>query len=121
MEEDEESRPKTKKQTIRKLTSSEIAMINDPETWDDSMETTMVWDVINKNNMKMFREMLIENPELAHIRSKDGRGPIWWAHEYGRVNFVTLLKKLGVSDTKLKDVNGVTPISLTTIPKDKQK
>jgi ankyrin repeat protein len=42
---------------------------------------------------------------------------MWWAHEYGRSNFVTLLQKLGVSET-LKDSHGVTALSLSTIEKD---
>lgn len=108
---------KKKKRTIRKLSEEDIDMMNNPEAWDDSSLTTTVWDVINRNDMKTFRDLLLENPELAHIRSKDGRGPMWWAHEYGRSTFVTLLKKLGVSET-LPDANGITPLSLSTVAKD---
>ena len=108
---------KKKKRTIRKLSEEDIDMMNNPEAWDDSSTTTTVWDVINRNDMKTFRDLLLENPELAHIRSKDGRGPMWWAHEYGRSTFVTLLKKLGVSET-LPDANGITPLSLSTVAKD---
>ena len=105
---------KKKRTTIRKLSEEDIDMMNNPEAWDDSSATTAVWEVINGNDIKAFRDMLLENPELAHIRAKDGRGPMWWAHEYGLTNFVKLLKKLGVSET-LEDVKGITPLSLSTV------
>lgn len=105
---------KKKKRTIRKLSEDDIDMMNNPEAWEDSTATTAVWEVINGNDIKAFRDMLLDNPELAHIRAKDGRGPMWWAHEYGRSNFVKLLKKLGVSET-LEDMKGVTPLSLSTV------
>ena len=105
---------KKKKRKLQKLAQDEIDMMNNPEAWDDSMSTTAVWEVINGNEIKAFRDLLLDNPELAHIRSKDGRGPMWWAHEYGRANFVDLLMKLGVSEN-LMDVNGISPLSLSTV------
>ena len=105
---------KKKRTAIRKLSDEDIAMMNNPEAWDDSSATTAVWEVINRNDMTAFRDMLLDNPEVAHIRSKDGRGPMWWAHEYGRSNFVKILKQLGVSET-LGDVEGITPLSLSTV------
>jgi len=103
------------RQKLRRLSKEEIAMLNNPEAWDDNQATTAVWTAIHVNKIAEFRDMLIENPELAHIRSKDGRGPIWWAHEYGRTKFVKLLTKLGVSSTELKDEYGFTPKSISII------
>jgi len=100
---------------LRRLSKEERDMMNNPDAWDDNEGTTAVWNAIHSNMIKEFRAMLIENPELAHIRSKDGRGPMWWAHEYGRSNFVTLLTKLGVSSTELKDENGLAPNAISTI------
>jgi len=108
---------KSNKPSIVHLHKEDIAMMNNPEAWDDNMMTTAVWEVINANDIRGYRDMLIENPELAHIRSKDGRGPMWWAHEYGRTDFVKMLKKVGVAED-LMDVKGVTPLSLSTVKEE---
>jgi hypothetical protein len=108
---------KKKTGAIARLRKEDIDMMNNPEAWDDNIMTTAVWEVINANDIRAYKELLQENPELAHIRSKDGRGPMWWAHEYGRVDFVKVLKKLGVSE-ELQDVNGVTPLSLSTVSRE---
>ena len=54
-------------------------------------------------------ELFAQTPAFAHIRSSDGRGPMWWAHEHGRPYIVKLLKSYGVSE-KLRDKNGMTPL-----------
>ena len=56
-------------------------------------------------------EILADEPELAHVRSKDGRGPMFWAMEYGNEKVVRILKKVGVSTT-IKDGEGLTPLDL---------
>lgn len=106
-----------KKRKLKRLSKDDIEMMNNPEAWDDNIMTTTVWETVNSNDIQAFKELLYENPELAHVRSKDGRGPLWWAHEYGRGNFVKLLKKLGVSD-QLKDVKGLTPLDISRLAKE---
>lgn len=103
--------PKEKKNRITKLKADEIQLMNNPEAWDDNSMTTAAWNAIHNDDIRTFRDMLVDSPEMAHVRSKDGRGPMWWAHEYGRENFKKLLKNLGVVDD-LKDVNGITPLDL---------
>jgi len=58
--------------------------------------------------MKALMHHLAQSPEDAHRRSSDGRGPMWWAHEYGHKKVIRVLKKLGVS-SDLKDANGKAP------------
>lgn len=73
----------------------------------------MMWELISSGRFSELREALVNNPDLAHIRSEDGRGPMWWAHEYGQQNMIDLLKKLGVTEDRA-DANGKTPLSLST-------
>mmetsp|Transcript_21735 Transcript_21735/g.50167 ORF Transcript_21735/g.50167 Transcript_21735/m.50167 type:complete len:147 (+) Transcript_21735:1150-1590(+) len=101
-----------KKKRIKKIPQDEIDMMNDPEAWGNNMMTTAAWEAIHANDIVSFRDMLMENPEVAHVRSEDGRGPMWWAHEYNRPEFIKLLVRLGVPET-LKDAKGVRPIDLS--------
>jgi hypothetical protein len=43
-----------------------------------------------------------DNPLYAHVRSKDERGPMWWAHEHSRPKMISLLKSLGVMGDSLR-------------------
>jgi len=71
-----------------------------------------MWEIIKNSERDEFMSVLSTNPELAHMRSKDGRGPIFWAHEYGRSGMIQVLRKLGVSEERA-DVNGVKPTEIT--------
>jgi dolichyl-diphosphooligosaccharide---protein glycosyltransferase len=46
-------------------------------TWDDTEETTLMWRLITTNQVDELRTLLAEEPTLAFVRSKDGRGPMW--------------------------------------------
>lgn len=46
-------------------------------TWADTEETTLMWRLITTNQVEELRGILAEEPTLAFIRSKDGRGPMW--------------------------------------------
>jgi dolichyl-diphosphooligosaccharide--protein glycosyltransferase len=78
---------------------------NDPANWRDSDDTTRMWNLISSNRNKELKEWLDEEPDVAHIRSSDGKGPLFWAYEYGNKKLVRLLKKRGV-DFKSKDASG---------------
>ena len=97
-------------QKISKLSQQEIDYLN--KHWQDSEASTLMWQLISNNDKRGLRDYLAQAPGLAHVRSSDGRGPMWWAHEYGRTEIVKFLKKLGVSDT-LADADGVTPLDLS--------
>lgn len=70
--------------------------------------------MILHNKVKDLMEWLKENPEIAFMRSSDGRGPMWWAYESDNDKIVRILKKVGVSD-KDTDRNGLTPLDLMKI------
>lgn len=104
---------KAQKKRIKKIPQDEIDIMNNPEAWGDNMMTTAMWDTIHSNDIRGLRDMLIDRPEAAHVRSADGRGPMWWAHEYGRAEIIKLLLKLGVSET-IRDSKGLRPIDLSS-------
>merc|ERR1712038_2013328 len=81
------------------------------KTWQNTQVTNMLHGVIQKNDMQYFLHVLKEKPEAAFVRSSDGRGPMWWAHENNREQMVMVLKRLGVSES-MKDANGKTPLQV---------
>lgn len=94
---------------IRPIDPHQIDMIN--EDWADTEETSMLWEIISQGNFRGFLGIVMEAPEIIHVRSADGRGPMWWAHEYKRPKMIEIMKKLGVSDSRT-DKNGFRPIDL---------
>merc|ERR1712194_341508 len=70
-------------------------------------------DIIKNAKHEEFMTILSTAPELAHIRSKDGRGPMFWAYEYNRLGMIQILQKLGVSEDRV-DVNGIQANSKAT-------
>jgi dolichyl-diphosphooligosaccharide---protein glycosyltransferase len=95
-----------------KITPEEIDIIN--EHWENNEITTKLYEIIESNEVDHLKQVLIQNPKIAHIRSEDGRGPMWWAHEKGNKRMVELLKKLKVSETRT-DEKGITPLSISKI------
>jgi dolichyl-diphosphooligosaccharide--protein glycosyltransferase len=94
------------KKSFKKLDAESIKKIN--ERWEDNEHSSYLWNVISEGKIMELFEVLQEYPEVAHVRSADGRGPMWWAHEYNRPKMIELLKKLGVSD-ELPDSSGRRP------------
>lgn len=100
-------RQEKNRNTIKKLSPTEIDMLN--EDWSNTDATTGMHTLIQQDNYEQVRSALASDARLAHIRSEDGRGPMFWAHEYGRLKIVKLLKAYGVSET-LKDANQKTAL-----------
>jgi len=91
------------------LTKDQIRSIN--QRWEDNQATSNLFNLIQTNQIDMLEMALKNQPSFAHVRSKDGRGPMWWAHEHGRKDIIKLLKSHGVSE-KLKDKDGIRPVDL---------
>jgi dolichyl-diphosphooligosaccharide---protein glycosyltransferase len=100
-------KPKDGKQTLKRLSETEIEKIN--SNWENNEATTLLHHLIEQNDGQKLQELLLQEPKIAHLRSEDGRGPMFWAHEYGRKQIVQMLKALGVSEIR-KDSNGNTPL-----------
>lgn len=102
---------KGKKQKL-KLNNEDIEIIN--EKWETNDLTKLMYKMISENKLEDFRYLLSETPTMVHIRSGDGRGPMWWAHEFGRSEMVDMLKKYGVSE-KRTDEEGLTPLDVSKL------
>jgi len=98
-----------KSRAKRSLTKAQIREIN--QDWQDTSITSKLYEIIKSNDIDSLAYFLQEEPHVAHVRSKDGRGPMFWAHEMGRKSIVSLLKTHGVSE-KLRDKDGITPLEL---------
>merc|ERR1712031_56901 len=71
----------------------------EPDAWVNTFVTTRLWEVISKDDMEGLDEMIKANPRVVHARSEDGRGPLFWAYEYGRTEMVKKLEEMGVDAT----------------------
>jgi len=91
------------------LTKDAIRAIN--QHWEDNEGTSMMYELILQNDLDTLTRIFESRPGTIHQRSKDGRGPMWWAHEHGRKQIVKFLKSHGVSE-KLRDKDGITPLDL---------
>ena len=72
----------------------------------------MMWEIMKRPEVEEFMKVLSVYPDIAHVRSKDGRGPMFWAHEFGRSGMIKVLRKLGVSEDRV-DINGIKPTDIT--------
>lgn len=97
------------------LTKSQIKQLN--ERWEDNEATTKLYEIIKMNDLDSLAIVVDQQPILVHLRSKDGRGPMWWAHEMGRKGIVSFLKTHGVSE-KLRDKDGITPLDIADAADD---
>jgi len=95
----------------KKVKKDEIEKIS--KNWEDTPSTTMLWQMINDDDVTGMMELLLESPELAFVRSSDGRGPMWWAHEKRNTKIIRVLKKVGASEIA-QDGQGITPLALST-------
>jgi dolichyl-diphosphooligosaccharide---protein glycosyltransferase len=102
-----DKKPKDASQMPKRLSEADIERIN--QKWENNEATTLLHHLIEQNDGKKLHELFVQEPKIAHLRSEDGRGPMFWAHEYGRKQIVQMLKAVGVSEIR-KDANGNTPL-----------
>lgn len=79
--------------------------------WQDTEDTTLMWSLITNNQVDELKIWLEEDPTVAFIRSRDGRGPMWWAFEQRNEEVTKLLMSKGVPHTD-RDAKGLTPMDL---------
>ena len=76
--------------------------------WEDTDMTTNLWRAIASLDNDQLLQLLDADENVAHVRASDGRGPLWWAMEYGNKEAIELLYEYGADDT-LKDSEGKGP------------
>lgn len=79
--------------------------------WEDTEHTTKMWEMINSGDVESLETWLEAEPLMVHMRSSDGRGPMWWAFESKKQDMVKLLMGHGVSHGD-KDARGFSPVDL---------
>jgi len=74
--------------------------------WRNTDITTLLWKLIKDDKFDEFSVLMEKNPDLVHVRAEDGRGPLWWAYEHKRAQFIDLLHSRGI-DQDAKDGDGL--------------
>merc|ERR1712228_273716 len=77
------------------------------KTWEDTEETSNLYELISQHNFDVLNQWFTSDSSIPFLRSKDGRGPMFWAYEFGHKDIIKLLKSMGVSDSQ-KDKDGYT-------------
>jgi dolichyl-diphosphooligosaccharide--protein glycosyltransferase len=93
------------------LKKQEIKVDEIYNTWEDTEDTTLMWKLISTNAIEDLKAWLQAEPHKAFIRSKDGRGPMFWSFELRSEEATKLLMKAGVPHTD-RDASGKTPVDL---------
>mmetsp|Transcript_7494 Transcript_7494/g.12422 ORF Transcript_7494/g.12422 Transcript_7494/m.12422 type:complete len:946 (-) Transcript_7494:60-2897(-) len=94
-----------------KKTLSDEEKIEIYSTWEDTADTTLMWQIVTTNAIDDLKRWLDQDPGAAWLRSADGRGPMWWAFESKNQDIVSILMTAGVPHTD-KDKNGLSPVDL---------
>lgn len=81
------------------------------EIWKNTPHTTEMWNIITKGTVDDLEAWLHIAPLMAHVRSSDGRGPMFWSFEHRRHDMVQILGKYGVGHSD-QDKDGLTPVDL---------
>ena len=93
------------------LKKQEIKVDEIYNTYEDTADTTLMWKLISTNAIEDLKAWLEAEPHKAFIRSKDGRGPMFWSFELRNEEATKLLMKAGVPHTD-RDSSGKTPVDL---------
>ena len=112
------SESRDKREFVVRLSESEKREAG--RQWRDNSQLSMLFELIKQSDVYELSEWIESEPASAFMRSKDGRGPMWWAHEFGNAKIVSLLKSIGVPDDEL-DSRGLSPLDISTVKKRKRR
>ena len=66
------------------------------------------WEAVYRDDFDGLSALLQKEPKLVHARTADGRGPLFWAYEYGRQMMIAMLLKAGCNP-QARDAQGKVP------------
>ena len=81
----------------------------------DSDIKSQAWTDIAHGNVRAVKESLADDPCYALMRAADGRGPLFWAHEFDNEAIIAALVAAGADETA-KDKQGLTPGQMPKAP-----
>jgi hypothetical protein len=81
----------------------------------DSDLKSNAWSDIARGNAVAVRHALAEDPCYALMRAGDGRGPLFWAHEFDNNEIIAALVDAG-ADQRATDTKGLTPGQMPKAP-----
>jgi len=73
--------------------------------WENTELTTQLWNIVQTGSVEDLEMLQAGNANAIHSRSKDGRGILWWAYEYGREDLINYCIEEGI-DEAAKDKEG---------------
>lgn len=77
----------------------------------DTDTTSAMWGACSRRDAKTLQNIIKTDPSAAFARSADGRGPLFWAYEFGHEEAIKILEDLGVKNDE-EDLNGMTPVQI---------
>lgn len=107
-EQDKEKKDRKKEKKDAKKDSGKASAGGKKVKWQDTEETSLLWEIVNEGSYDVMTSWIQDEPNVVHLRSADGRGPLWWAYEKGDKEMIKIFKKAGASTDEV-DENGLTP------------
>jgi len=106
-------RRKAQKQQQQQATDEDVLSKPIPRkshdySWKNTPQLSDLWRIIHEGTLDELKRFVRMNPDVIHHRSEDGRGPLWWAYEYGKKDMIKALLDWGVT-TSERDSQGKTP------------
>ena len=72
---------------------------------EDFEDKTKMWSLVSQGEASYISSWVESNPCVAKLRSQDGRGPLFWAYEFGRKEIVDTLLASGADEDATDDVS----------------
>lgn len=85
---------------------SELALHARQSEWprlSDNEDSTRMFRIIASGNIDALQTWIKLAPNVVQMRSRDGRGPLWWSYENDNLDMVRLLIAYGANEAATDD------------------